>query len=385
MWTEVDVLIVGGGPTGLFLAALLRQQGVSCIVLEKQIEPSTHSRSIGIHPPSLELLGDIGIVEALIQKGVKVCAGRAYYDGVEQGSFSFSSCPPPFDFVLTIPQFVTESILTEALAALDPNCLLMGLNVLEVVDQGEYVHVLAEGSGNKHTFRARIVVGCDGKNSVVRAASGIKFEGKDYGDVYTMGDFEDDSPLGNDAGIFLGRLGLVESFPVPNQIRRWVVRMPTFVESPTPKQLASEVASRTGFQIPIETCSMISSFKVSKYTAPSFHSNRVVLAGDAAHIVSPIGGQGMNLGWLDAHVLSKALSRAFSDPDPNSQQISKHLQAYSRSRKRATRKAQKRSELNMWFGRPHRMSWIRRLAIYSILSRSIQPLFARLFTMRGLE
>ena len=385
MRTEVDVLIVGGGPTGLFLATLLRKQDISCIVLEKQSTPSTHSRSIGIHPPSLERLGNIGVVEALIQHGIKVHSGRAFYDGVEKGSFSFSSCPPPFDFVLTVPQFVTESVLTKALVTIDPNCLYMGFGVNSVVDQGEYVDVVAEGPDHKHRFRARIVVGCDGKNSVVRAEAKIDFKGQDYPDVYTMGDFKDDSSLGSDAGIFLGKPGLVESFPLPNQVRRWVAKVPSYIDNPAPDQLVSEIAGRTGTQVEAASCTMISSFKVSRYMASSFYSNRIVLAGDAAHVVSPIGGQGMNLGWLDAHLLSNVLGSVFSDGHVDDRGLSKALSHYSRSRIRATKKAQKRSELNMWFGRAHGSSWSRLAAISAIISRPIQPFFARLFTMRGLE
>jgi len=209
----------------------------------------------------------------------------------------------------------------------------------------------------------------------------IPFPGRDYPDTYIMGDYADSTDLGPKAGIFLGQSGVVESFPLPGGLRRWVVKTNGLVDDPQPEQLASLVLSRTVHKVDISTCAMISSFRVSNFLASRMSKGRIALAGDAAHVVSPIGGQGMNLGWLDAYALLEAL---IAERDNGSFSAEPFLE-YDSARCRAAKAARRRAELNMWLGRGSSFGRIQKWAVKLILSQRFQPFFAKQFTMRGLD
>ena len=160
------------------------------------------------------------------------------------------------------------------------------------------------------------------------------FPGNAYPDTYLMGDFADSTELGADAGIYLTDVGLVESFPLPGGKRRWVAKTDTYLPAPTPEMLARLVLERLEHRLPTHTNTMLSAFGVQSYLAKTFVSGRILLAGDAAHVLSPIGGQGMNLGWLDAAAAAAALDEILNkqaEPD-------EVLRSFDAQRRRAAKK-----------------------------------------------
>jgi len=378
--SETDVVIVGGGPIGLFLGCLLFQNGISCIVLEKRWTPSEHTRSIGIHPPALERLAKIGIAAELTEKGIQVTEGVAFANSRYLGTLTFETCPPPFNFVLALPQFVTEGILERRLRELDSSALIRGVEVTDISENAHRVTVSASQNERPMHWHARYVVGCDGRDSKVRKSAGIAFAGGEYGDKFLMGDFDDTSDLGSRAGIFLTDFGVVESFPLPGEVRRWVVKTEDRLDNAAPEDLARMVRERTGREVNASTCSMISTFSVSHYLASRMAKGRILLAGDSAHIVSPIGGQGMNLGWLDAWAASVVLAQAIR----NGEHWQHLFENYSRIRRRTATIVRRRAEFNMWLGRVNRLQSFKYTGVRRALASRSRNYFAKRFTMRGL-
>lgn len=305
-WIKTEILIVGGGAVGLFLAIRLLQLGHDVLVVEQKTERSKHSRSIGIHPPSLEYLEEMGLADSFIEKGLCISKGLAIGDHGLIGELDFSTCPPPYPFILTLPQFHTETILENYLTHNYQDSLLKGIKLVDFKQDSRFIQAKVQNQESDFIqISADFMVGCDGNNSGIRKKLNIKFNGASYDDTFIMGDFEDSTTFGPVAAIYLQSKGLIESFPLPENKRRWVIRTPEYIPSPTADLLADSIEPRTGFSISTLTNSMISSFGVQHYLATSFGRGRIGIIGDAAHIVSPFGGQGMNLGWMDAWELSK--------------------------------------------------------------------------------
>ncbi len=386
---HIPVLIVGGGPTGLFLALSLRNLGINCRVIEKKEAPTQHSRSIGIHPPSLELFDRLGLVKPFLEEGILIRKGHAYLNHSRIGSVSFDSLPAPHQYVLSLPQSKTEAILEAACQEVDSSMVRRGVTLTSYETTQDGFHVRMESAnhavgtdnagGAIEECTCDVLVGCDGKRSVVRELAGIGFNGSRYPDTYMMGDFDDTTPFGEDAMITLHQDGLVECFPLARGRRRWVVKTKDYVDVPTEQELKKIVAHRTGFDVRQVQCTMTSSFGVQHYIAETFAKGRVVLAGDAAHVVSPIGGQGMNLGWLDGEALAKALQAFLST------QNEQHLQDYSKRQRSVARQAGKRAEWNMRLGRSFRHRWVKQWMLTLFVHTPIQRVLAQLFTMQKLN
>lgn len=362
------VIVVGGGAVGLFLGCRLAQLGVPVQVLEQRAAPTPHSRAIGVHPPALERLAELGLAERFIREGVQIARGHAFSGTRPLGTLEFSSCPPPYPFVLSLPQPRTEALLEGRLAELSPGALRTGAQVAAVALDSDRVCVtLATGE----TLHADYLIAADGKGSEVRRSLGVPFRGRPYRDTYLMGDFADTTALASDAGLYLTRFGLVESFPLPGGVRRWVVKTPQFVAQPTAELLGGLVYERTGTRLGAETNTMLSAFGVQRFLAARFVTGRAALAGDAAHVLSPIGGQGMNLGWLGAWRLAEGLAAG------------QGLEPYARHR-RSARQAIRRAEFNTAMGRATPLFRLRDAFAWGILHTPLQHTFARVFTMRGL-
>ncbi len=382
-----DVLIAGGGPVGIFLGILLLQAGVSVRILEQRQVRSGHSRAIGIHPPALQALASAGVADQLIAEGIQIRHGQARSQGQPLTTLSFADASPTYPFVLALPQCRTDDILERRLLELDPNALMRGVRVHSMHDDGAGVLVRAERSpgGDAFEFRARLGIAADGAKSVLRNRTGVAVRRTDYPDTYLMGDFADPAPRGRErqAVLYLEPDGIVESFPLPDGIRRWVVRTRALVQEPTATGLAAEIGHRTGVAVDPDTNTMLSAFNVRSRLVTQMIHGRTALIGDAAHEISPIGGQGMNLGWLDAADLAPlivaSLHGAITGPAR-----ARALAAFDRRRRRAAVVAARQAHLNMMLGRPlpaGALAARNRVLTAAINAGPIGGLVAKRFTM----
>lgn len=374
------MVIAGGGPVGLFLAICLLKSGIECRILEKRTEIDQHSKSIGIHPVSMELFNALGIEEKFLQEGLKIFNGHAYVNSKKAGTVSFESCPLPYNFILALPQNKTEEILENELKRIESGCLKRGTMVKSFSQNKDFVDIKYLSNGKLKQTRASWLVGCDGKNSVVRNSAGIKIHGKEYPDSYIMGDYTDNTKFGADAAVYLHRDGLIECFPLPGGMRRWVIKTDNYIENPSRKALEQILKKRLNVNISKCEMTMISSFRVQHFISSTFCKKRVLLAGDSAQVVSPIGGQGMNLGWITACNLAETLQMCLNRSDETNLLIGE----WSDYSSKIGRQAARRAEMNMWLGRKQSFPLFRALLLRILINTPVQKLMSRIFTMRGL-
>jgi 2-polyprenyl-6-methoxyphenol hydroxylase-like FAD-dependent oxidoreductase len=249
--------------------------------------------------------------------------------------------------VLSVPQWRTEAALEARLAEVAPLALRRGVRA-QGFDcmRGDSAVVRTSSQDGDALFASRWVVAADGARSPLRAALGVPVRERVYPDAYVMGDFADTTGDGTAAVLYLEPEGIIESFPLPGGVRRWVVHTDVIVTDPSPDRLASLIAQRTGTRVDAATNDMLSAFTVRERLATSMLRGRVLLMGDAAHEVSPIGGQGMSLGWLDAEAFAPLLADAANDDWPELWAAVEH------GRRRAAAEAARRAALNMALGRP---------------------------------
>jgi 2-polyprenyl-6-methoxyphenol hydroxylase-like FAD-dependent oxidoreductase len=402
---DCQVIVVGGGPVGLLLASRLIQLDIHTIVLEKREKISSdglqHSKAIGIHPPSLELFQqlDSELVRNLCNVSVMVKEGFAFANGFDKaiGSLKLDVCRGPFNFVLSCPQHLSEQLLRDTLESqiekynkrngTNHEMFIKGVSVTDAEFLNNRVIVRYEKNSQQFMLSAHFAVGCDGKKSIIREkCNNNSYKGSAYRDTFVMGDFEDNTHYGNKAAIFLADDGLVECFPLPNNLRRWVCSTDTYIKNPSRDFICELVNRRTFYDITCKKHYMLSSFGVQGYVVNRFYDNthyRFVLAGDSAHICSPLGGQGMNLGWIDAWNLSHTLQQALCDRQAC---IKVLLEEYDRKQMKLAKAVMHRAELNMALGRRPKLLKFRNLLVRLCLVPfpPLQYLIASFFTMRWL-
>ena len=373
-------LIVGAGPVGLLLGNLLGKQGVDTVIVDKKAGPSSHSRAIGITPPSLEILSTLGLDSAFIAEGVSITSAFVHGPKNLLGSLAFNGIPSAYRFILSFPQKRTEELLIECLDEYPPVELLWKHECVGYTATNTSVtaRLVYREDGSETEIEADYLCACDGFRSTIRSAAGLPFPGRTWGDTFLMGDYLDDSGLGGEAHLFFTPDGSVESFPLPGNARRWVIQTEGLVEEPEPGFLEERVLHRAGYRLDPEDQSWQSSFRINSFILRRFVAGRVIFAGDAAHTIPPIGGQGMNTGLADAELLSAALT-LLSD-GTGSRRL---LNEYERRRRKAARAAARRSILSMKTGtvRGRIGSALRNGALRVLLASGLRNILARHYAM----
>lgn len=383
-----SVAIVGAGPVGMLAACLLGARGVDVLLLEREAARPKTSRAVGVTPPSLEIFSYLGIREDLLARGVPVREGALRTAKRRLGKVTLRGVAPGYEYVLAIPQHETEAVLEETLGRYQSVRLVRDAAVTGLTRDIDGVTLRCERAGGgaraarAFTVRAPLVAACDGANSVLREAMGIPFRGHRYRDTFLMGDYDDPTDFGTAAVLFPTRRGHVETFPLPGGQRRFVVSTPYWIPEGSSSFLAEALLARAGIDVLGFDRHWESAFGVRRFTAACFAEGRVFLAGDAAHCMSPIGGQNMNVGFGDAALMAEAFTRALEFPDL----LPKLVRRYDAVRRRAARVAGRRAWLMMRLATMRgRVASGLRLVVFPIALRTpIVYLLKRIFTMRSI-
>ncbi|MEI6147964.1 MAG: NAD(P)/FAD-dependent oxidoreductase [bacterium] len=343
---DADVLVLGAGPCGAFLANLLGKRGLSCVVVEKRLDIPTASMAIGLMPPSLRRLDDLNLADRVVQEGCPVRRVRVLNEKAELGALDLASLPPPFNFVLSVPQGDVIRLLRDRLTEWPRARLVLGCEVRGVTqdERGVTVHTRDLGSGTPGTLGARFAVACDGAHSPARGYLGLPFEGKHYAPSFVMGDFPDATSWAGEARLVFTPTGSIESFPLPRGRRRWVVQAEC--ETPDAAVIARRVKAVTGMFLDPGAAEGVTRFTPERRLSGGYFKGRVVLCGDAAHVMSPIGGQGMNTGLADAWHLASVLCHLCATGEPPGPWLTQ----YEWCRRRAFGVAADRAARGMWLG-----------------------------------
>lgn len=376
------VIIVGAGPIGLLLANLLGSLNILTEVFERRAAPLASSMAIGVTPPSLEILKRLNLDQVFSTTGVQVRYAEVYESGRKLGRLSFDHIHSEYPFFLSIPQAQTVQILRESLRRFWSVRLHDGLECTGLQQNASNVQVDLRDSrtGITHRVCGAFVIGCDGHRSAVRTAIGLSVRERDYPQRFVMADFEDNSGLKAEARLFFSAAGSVESFPLPGGWRRWIVLSSGSRHAAPLSYLIGAVRRLTGYDLSRQSARSLSEFGAKRMVVERYYTGRVVLAGDAAHVMSSVGGQGMNTGFADAEFLAALLPAALRTPG----RIPECFATYDRLRRRACVVAANRAERGMWLGtrRGRLASALRKFFIAGVLfSPACRPRLAPHFAM----
>jgi 2-polyprenyl-6-methoxyphenol hydroxylase-like FAD-dependent oxidoreductase len=314
--TSIDVLVVGAGPVGLTLAAALNHYGVACRLIDKAAAPTDKSKALVVWSRTLELLDNLDLADTFVKSGLKARGASVYSGGKRIAHVEIAGAHSPFGYPLMIPQSETERLLCEDLTK-------KGIPVerqVELVSLSEQPDAVActlrHVDGREEQLAAKWVAGCDGAHSTVRHALGVSFTGHAEPNDWFLADVHVEGPLSPDeVTVYWHQKGVLVSFPITRDRFRVIADLGLAANTskppdPTLEDVQRVVDERGPGGLKLSQPVWLAGFRINERKVTDYRKGRVTLSGDAAHIHSPAGGQGMNTGMQDAFNLAWKLALA---------------------------------------------------------------------------
>ena len=318
--TDTDVLIVGAGPTGLMLANQLARRGVRATIIDRHSGPALQTRALGVQARTLEIYAHLGIAERAVELGKRATGADMWARGRRMARVPLGDIGrdfSPYPYLLILGQDDNERLLGEVLRrwnlTVQWNTELVGLSQ----QSDRVVARLREANGALREVSAPWVAGCDGAQSAVRNLNGIEFRGAPYEHVFFVADTQVTGPMVPDElNVYLWQSGFHLFFPMRGADHwRIVGILPPALrgrDDVTLDDVIPSIKQEAGAGLSIRDCSWFSTYRIHHRSAVRFRDRRCFLLGDAAHIHSPVGAQGMNTGLQDAYNLGWKLALVVS-------------------------------------------------------------------------
>jgi 2-polyprenyl-6-methoxyphenol hydroxylase-like FAD-dependent oxidoreductase len=298
--TDADVLIVGAGPVGLFLANECARRGLRWKLVETRSGQSEHSKALAIFPRTLEIFDMAGVVEAFLKAANRVTSVAVIAHQRLLTRMRFEPEGTPYSFVGMVPQDVTEKILVQELRQKD-GAVEYDTTFVSAVEHDGYVTATLDRKGERVEVTALFLVGCDGAHSAVRHLLNLSFEGAQYDASFMLADVDTNEALpGDELHLCPSEFGPLAIFPMSASRRRLVATVEKEEQdAPSLEFVREVVAQRAPAGFEALSLRWSSYFRIHHRYAARMNVGRIFIAGDAAHIHSPFGGQGMNTGLQD--------------------------------------------------------------------------------------
>ena len=306
------ILIVGAGTTGLAMACELARHGAPVRIIDKQSGINPHCRACSVHVRTLEIFQDLGIVDEILAQGHKIIGMSQYANGERFMHSSADEVESPYPYSINIEQCKTESALERLLRTYHIE-VERETELVEIVGRPDAVVATIRRGNSSEEVETPWLIGCDGAHSRVRHLNHIHFPGKEDLHQYCLADVVIEGALARDEiHSFMTDRGLLFFFPLPNA--RWVIAadLPTqhdaVKEQPSLNDVRAIASERGPAGVRISDPRWLAYFRINYRAARHYRHERIFLAGDAVHIHSPMGGQGMNTGIQDAYNLAWKLA-----------------------------------------------------------------------------
>ena len=322
--TRCDVLIAGAGPTGLALALWLAKLGVDVRIVDKAQEPGTTSRAVAVQARTLELYRQLDLSEEIVARGHKTPAVNLWVKGKKAARVPFETVGAgltPYPFLFIFPQDQHERLLIERLAAVGI-VVERGVELARYEDLGDLVTArLRRADGGEEVREARYIAGCDGAHSVVREMMGAGFPGGTYRQIFYVADVEaQGQAIDGELHVDLDEADFLGLFPMAGTGRARLIGTVRDERADRPETLRFEDVSGRAIEnlkVQVDKVNWFSTYRVHHRVTDRFREGRAFVLGDAAHIHSPAGGQGMNTGIGDAINLAWKLAAVLTGRAPD--------------------------------------------------------------------